>query len=68
MGCRESDSLIVPVKIGSGAEDYGAPLKAGNAAGGKKTTRGSAERGNTGRSQRRRTGGNETAPHSREGP
>ena len=39
---RESDSLIVPVK-------------AGNAAGGKEATYGSAVRGNTNRSQKRGT-------------
>ena len=50
---RESDSLIVPVK-------------AGNAAGGKEATHGSAVRGNTNRSQKRGTNGNETAPHSGE--
>jgi len=55
MGYRESDSFVVP-------------MKAGNAAGGKEATHGSAARGNTGRSQQRGTGGNETAPHSGEGP
>ena len=51
---RESDSLVVPVK-------------AGNAAGGKEATHGSAVRGNTSRSQKRRTGDNETVQHSGEG-
>ena len=53
MWCRESDGLIVP-------------KKAGNSAGGKEATHGIAGRGNTDRSQERRAGGNETAPHSGE--
>src|SRR5262245_17708433 len=47
---RESDRFIVPAK-------------AGNAAGRKETTDGRARVGNTGRTQRRRNGGHETALH-----
>src|SRR5262245_37081311 len=50
---RESDRFIVPEKVG-------------NAAGGKETTDGRAEEGSTDGTQRRRSGGNETAPHSSE--
>ena len=48
---EESDRLIVPTK-------------AGNAAGGKETTDERAKWGDTGRTQKRRSGGNETATHS----
>jgi len=51
MSGRESDRLIVPAK-------------AGNAAGGKETTDGRAEKRNTGRTQRRNTGIDKTAPQS----